>query len=70
MSPAELFIRRPVTTITLMISMFFFGIMGYVYLPTSELPEVDFPTLEVTASLPGADPETMASSLATPLEKQ
>jgi HAE1 family hydrophobic/amphiphilic exporter-1 len=70
MSPAELFIRRPVTTITLMISMFFFGIMGYVYLPTSELPEVDFPTIQVTASLPGADPETMASSVATPLEKQ
>ncbi|AFM25328.1 efflux RND transporter permease subunit [Desulfomonile tiedjei] len=66
----ELFVRRPVLTITIMVAMIFFGILGYVKLPVAALPQVDFPTLSVSASLPGADPETMASSVATPLEKQ
>ena len=57
-------------TTTIMVAMIFFGIVGYVSLPVAALPQVDFPTLSVTASLPGADPETMASSVATPLEKQ
>ncbi|MBM3298458.1 MAG: efflux RND transporter permease subunit [Deltaproteobacteria bacterium] len=70
MSPTELFIRRPVMTSTLMIAMIFFGVMGYVGLPVSNLPEVDYPTISVSAQLPGADPETMASSVATPLERQ
>ncbi|HMK37370.1 MAG TPA: efflux RND transporter permease subunit [Desulfomonilaceae bacterium] len=70
MSMIELFIRRPVMTTTLMVAMMFFGTIGYLNLPVSALPQVDFPTLSVNASLPGADPETVASSVATPLEKQ
>ncbi|MBI5248158.1 MAG: efflux RND transporter permease subunit [Desulfomonile tiedjei] len=70
MSATELFIRRPVMTTTIMVAMIFFGVIGYVNLPVSALPQVDFPTISVSASLPGADPETMASSVATPLEKQ
>lgn len=70
MSFTELLIRRPVATLTLMIAMVFFGAIGYLNLPTARLPEVDFPTIQVSAQLPGANPETMASSVATPLEKQ
>ncbi len=70
MSATEIFIRRPVMTTTIMVAMIFFGAIGYVNLPVSALPQVDFPTISVSASLPGADPETMASSVATPLEKQ
>jgi len=70
MNFTEVFIRRPVMTTTIMAAMIFFGALGYVKLPVSALPQVDFPTLSVQASLPGADPETMASSVATPLEKQ
>jgi HAE1 family hydrophobic/amphiphilic exporter-1 len=66
----ELFIRRPVMTTLVMLAILLFGIMGYRHLPVSDLPNVDFPTLLVTANLPGASPETMASSVATPLEKQ
>jgi hydrophobic/amphiphilic exporter-1 (mainly G- bacteria), HAE1 family len=70
MNITELFVRRPVMTTTLMVAMIFFGVIGYVKLPVSALPQVDFPTISVSATLPGADPETMASSVATPLEKQ
>ncbi|MBM3334325.1 efflux RND transporter permease subunit, partial [Candidatus Sumerlaeota bacterium] len=70
MNPAELFIRRPIATILLMAAMFIFGIMAYELLPVNDLPNVDFPTISVSASLPGANPETMASSVATPLERQ
>ncbi|MBE3071329.1 MAG: efflux RND transporter permease subunit, partial [Acidobacteria bacterium] len=70
MNPAEPFIRRPVATTLLVLSILTFGIMGYRLLPVSDLPVVDFPTLQVNASLPGASPETMAASVATPLEKQ
>jgi HAE1 family hydrophobic/amphiphilic exporter-1 len=69
MSPA-LFIRRPVLTTLLMAAILLFGIMGFRLLPVSDLPNVDFPTIQVSASLPGASPETMASAVATPLEKQ
>ena len=70
MSVSEPFIRRPVTTTLVMAGILLFGIMGYRLLPVSDLPNVDFPTITVSASLPGASPETMASSVATPLEKQ
>ncbi|MFA7381861.1 MAG: multidrug efflux RND transporter permease subunit [Desulfurivibrionaceae bacterium] len=65
-----LFIRRPVTTVLVMLGILIFGLMSYGLLPVSELPSVDFPTIQVTANLPGASPETMASAVATPLEKQ
>lgn len=70
MNICEIFIRRPVMTTLLMIGLFFFGIFGYRALPISSLPDVDFPTIVISASLPGASPETMASSVATPLEEQ
>jgi hydrophobe/amphiphile efflux-1 (HAE1) family protein len=70
MNISEPFIRRPVMTILLMAALLIFGAFGYMALPVSELPNVDFPTITVSASLPGADPETMASSVATPLESQ
>jgi HAE1 family hydrophobic/amphiphilic exporter-1 len=66
----ELFIRRPVMTTLVMLSILLFGAMSYRYLPVSDLPNVDFPTILVTTTLPGASPETMASAVATPLEKQ
>jgi hydrophobic/amphiphilic exporter-1 (mainly G- bacteria), HAE1 family len=67
---SELFIRRPVTTTLVMAGILIFGIVGYRLLPVSDLPSVDYPTISVSASLPGASPETMASAVATPLEKQ
>src|SRR5262249_50787395 len=70
MDIAELFIRRPALTTLVMLGLVLFGIMRYRLLPISDLPKVDFPTIQVSASLPGASPETMASSVATPLEKQ
>ncbi|MBP1634959.1 MAG: acriflavin resistance protein [Acidobacteria bacterium] len=70
MNVAEPFIRRPVATTLLVLSILIFGVMGYRLLPVNDLPTVDFPTLQVSANLPGASPETMASSVATPLEKQ
>ena len=66
----ELFIRRPVLTTLLMAGIVIFGLMAYQLLPVSDLPNVDFPTIQVQATLPGASPETMASAVATPLEKQ
>jgi HAE1 family hydrophobic/amphiphilic exporter-1 len=70
MNVAEPFIRRPVATTLLVLSILIFGILGYRLLPVSDLPTVDFPTIQVNAGLPGASPETMAASVATPLEKQ
>ena len=67
---SEIFIRRPVMTTLVMAAILIFGMMGYRLLPVSDLPNVDFPTIQVAASLPGASPETMASSVATPLERQ
>jgi HAE1 family hydrophobic/amphiphilic exporter-1 len=66
----ELCIRRPVMTTLLVAAFVIFGIIAYRALPVSELPSVDFPTISVTASLPGAAPETMAAAVATPLEGQ
>ncbi len=66
----DLFIRRPVMTTLLMAGILVFGIMAYRLLPVSDLPNIDFPTIQVTANLPGASPDTMASAVATPLEKQ
>jgi HAE1 family hydrophobic/amphiphilic exporter-1 len=67
---AELFIRRPIATTLIMAAILIFGFAGYRLLPMSDLPNVDFPTLLVIANLPGANPETMASAVATPLERQ
>ena len=69
MNIAALFIRRPVATALIMLGMLFFGAASYVNLPVNQLPNVDFPTIQVSAELSGADPETMADSVATPLEK-
>ena len=70
MNIAEPFIRRPVMTTLIMSAILLFGIMAYRLLPVSDLPNVDFPTILVNAALPGASPETMASAVATPLERQ
>jgi len=70
MNIPELFIRRPVMTTLVMIGILLFGILGYRLLPVSDLPTVDFPTILVIAELPGASPETMASAVAIPLERQ
>ncbi|MGE5246879.1 MAG: efflux RND transporter permease subunit, partial [Verrucomicrobiota bacterium] len=70
MSIPELFIRRPIMTTLVMGAALLFGTLAYQRLPVSDLPNVDFPTILVTANLPGANPETMASSVATPLERQ
>jgi HAE1 family hydrophobic/amphiphilic exporter-1 len=64
------FIRRPVMTTLVMGGLFAFGMAAYRQLPVADLPSVDFPTIQVTASLPGANPSTMAASVATPLERQ
>jgi len=69
-SVAGTFIRRPVATTLLMAAVVMFGVMGYRTLPVSDLPNVDYPTVQVRANLAGADPQTMASAVATPLEKQ
>ncbi|HEX7570328.1 MAG TPA: efflux RND transporter permease subunit [Verrucomicrobiae bacterium] len=70
MSVSEIFIRRPVMTTLVMAAILIFGAFGFHLLPVSDLPSVDFPTIQVSASLPGASPATMASAVATPLEKQ
>jgi HAE1 family hydrophobic/amphiphilic exporter-1 len=70
MNVPELFIRRPVMTTLVMSGILLFGLIGYRLLPVSDLPSVDYPTIQISASLPGANPDTMASSVATPLEKQ
>jgi len=63
-------IRRPVMTSLVMIAILFFGLIGYRNLPVNDLPQMDYPTIQVTANLPGASPETMAVTVATPLEKK
>ena len=70
MNIAELFIRRPIMTTLVMLAILLFGILGYRALAVSELPNVDYPTIQVGAALPGANPDTVASAIATPLEKQ
>ena len=66
----DFFIRRKVTTTLLMAAILVFGILSYFGLPVSDLPTVEYPTIQVQAALPGANPDTMASSVATPLEKE
>ncbi len=70
MNIADLFIRRPIMTSLVMIAILIFGVVSYQLLPVNDLPNVDFPTIQVNASLPGANPDTMASAVATPLENQ
>src|SRR3954469_2088510 len=70
MNVSALFIRRPVATSLLCMAVIVFGVVGYRALPVSDLPNVDFPTINVSAGLPGASPETMAAAIATPLERQ
>src|SRR4051794_35884277 len=65
----ELFIKRPIMTTLVMFAIMFAGLFAYRLLPVSDLPSVDYPTINVTARLPGASPETMASAVAMPLEK-
>jgi hydrophobe/amphiphile efflux-1 (HAE1) family protein len=69
-SISEPFIRRPIATSLLMLGVLVFGIVAYNLLPVAAVPNVDFPTITVTAQYPGANPSTMASAVATPLEKQ
>src|SRR5260370_19736006 len=64
------FIRYPIGTSLLMAGILFVGLVSYPLLPVAPLPQVDFPTIQVAASLPGGSPETMASSVAQPLERQ
>src|SRR6516164_2195251 len=70
MNVSGLFIRRPIATSLIMLGIAVFGVLAYKALPVSDLPNVDFPTLNVSAGLPGGDPGTMASSVASPLERQ
>src|SRR6266516_1515724 len=70
MNISEGFIRRPIATSLLMLGIALFGVIAYRALPVSDLPQVDYPTITVSAGLPGANPNTMASAVATPLERQ
>ncbi len=70
MNISELFIKRPIMTSLVMLAVMIFGLFAYRLLPVNDLPSIDFPTIQVSANLPGASPETMASSVATPLERQ
>src|ERR1700739_480149 len=70
MNLSEIFIRRPIATSLIMLGIGVFGVIAYRALPVSDLPNVDFPTLNVSAGLPGGDPATMASAVASPLERQ
>src|SRR5689334_19983947 len=70
MNMSEIFIRRPIATSLIMLGIAAFGVLAYRALAVSDLPNVDFPTLNVGANLPGGDPDTMASAVASPLERQ
>jgi HAE1 family hydrophobic/amphiphilic exporter-1 len=70
MNLSDLFIKRPVMTSLIMLAVMIFGLFAYRTLPVNDLPSIDFPTIQVRAELPGASPETMASAVATPLERQ
>ncbi|MBX9693616.1 MAG: efflux RND transporter permease subunit [Cyanobacteria bacterium] len=70
MNFSEIFIKRPVMTTLSMLAIVFFGLVGFITLPVNDLPNIDFPTISVSASLPGANPETMANAVAAPLESQ
>lgn len=70
MSISDIFIKRPIMTSLVMLAVMIFGVFAYRILPVNDLPSIDFPTIQVTSNLPGASPETMASAVATPLERQ
>src|ERR1700743_3465018 len=70
MNPSRVFIGRPVATTLLTVAVALVGFAAFLVLPVAPLPQVDFPTITVAASLPGASPDIMASSIATPLERQ
>src|SRR5438046_168041 len=70
MNISEIFIKRPIATSLLMAAIALFGVVAYRALPVSDLPTVDFPTIQVQAGLPGGDPGTMASAVASPIERQ
>src|SRR5579872_7327445 len=70
MNISEIFIRRPIMTGLVMASLLFFGIFCFLRLPVSDLPNVDYPVITVSASYPGSDPETIANNIAVPLEQQ
>ncbi|MDU0460291.1 MAG: efflux RND transporter permease subunit [Geobacteraceae bacterium] len=70
MNISELFIRRPIMTSLVMLAVMIFGLFAYKLLPVNSLPNIDYPTIQVRSDLPGASPETMASAVATPLERQ
>src|SRR5579872_7436624 len=70
MNISEVFIRRPIATSLLMAAIAMFGIVAYRALAVSDLPTVDFPTVQIQAGLPGGDPSTMASAVASPIERQ
>ncbi|HLW77296.1 MAG TPA: efflux RND transporter permease subunit, partial [Bryobacteraceae bacterium] len=70
MNLSETFIRRPIATSLLMAGIAMFGVIAYKSMPVSDLPTVDYPTISVSASLPGADPNTMSSAVASVLERQ
>lgn len=70
MNPSSLFIKRPVMTTLVMLTIAFFGILSYFKLPVSDLPDIDFPTITVTVTYPGANPETISNNVVVPLEQQ
>ena len=70
MNIPAIFIGRPIATVLLTIGIALAGLAAFFLLPVSPLPQIDLPTIQVTANLPGASPETMATSVATPLEEQ
>lgn len=70
MNPSRLFIQRPVATTLVMIAIFLCGLVSWKFLPVASLPEVDYPTMQVTTLYPGASPEVIASTITAPLERQ
>ncbi len=70
MNLSEIFIRRPVMTILIMVTVAFFGVLSYIALPVSDMPDVDYPTITVSVDWPGADPQTVANNVVVPLEQQ
>ncbi|HXC93919.1 MAG TPA: efflux RND transporter permease subunit, partial [Geobacteraceae bacterium] len=70
MNLSEPFIKRPIMTSLVMMAVMIFGLFAYRLLPVNDLPTIDYPTIQVNSSLPGANPETMATAVATPLERQ
>ena len=70
MNLSEPFVRQPVMTVLLVVSVTVFGILAYKQLPVNDLPSVDYPVIQVQAAYPGASPDTMANNIATPLERQ